>query len=1852
MRLKLPPATRRLASLSCSSALGLLAWACTPSDVQPNAVDDAGAPNAAAGLGPDWGEVTNAREQADAHAFGAVADGFLAVQPLMGMDVRLSQEGTSLGSGPDALRLVTIGWGRDDRLAPLGGEVQLGECVSTGEELPGGACVQRVERGEGAVEWWASTPGRVQVGWDLARPPRGTGPIVVEMHVENAEILDLGDDHAVAFIGADREWGFADLAAWDDNGKILDAWMEVDGSTLRIVVDDEGATWPIHIDPVSYSAGWTQSGSSAEYLGRSVAGIGDVNFDGYDDVAVGAPAYSTSTGRVYIYHGTSSGLSTTAATRLTGPTTSTYFGRSVDGAGDVNGDGFDDLIVGADGVSSSAGAAYLYYGSSTGVSSSADITLSGNAASSFGYAVAGAGDVDRDGYADVIVGAYANGSPNYIGAAYVFEGSPTGLSTTAAATLTGAASLSSFGIDVDGAGDVNGDGYDDVIVGASQYNSNTGYAEVFHGSSSGVASTASRTLSGDATLNNFGGSVAGAGDVDADGYDDVVIGAWGYSSYYGRAQVFHGSASGVGASATTSITGPAIAYFGYAVAGAGDIDADGYDDIVVGGYLYSSSAGLVRTYAGSSGGISSSYHGTVTGSSTSCLGFSVASAGDVNGDTRSDIIVGGYCASSSNGYAAVYYGLTDADGDGYYVGAGVSTSSDDCDDTNSAVSPGATEVPADGIDNNCDNYETCYDDDDNDGYLDTTADTRNSSDLDCTDTYEGTSADPTTDCDDNSSADYPGATETTANGDDEDCDGAETCYDDDDNDGYLDTTGDTRASTDTDCSDSYEGTTSDATTDCDDADSTVRPNATEVVDDGIDQNCDNYESCYDDDDDDGYLDTTADRRNSSDLDCTDAYEGGSSTATTDCDDSSAADYPGATETTANGDDEDCDGYENCYDDDDNDGYLDTTGDTRASTDTDCNDAYEGTSTDPTTDCDDASSGDRPGATETVANGDDEDCDGAETCYDDDDNDGYLDTTADTRASTDTDCDDAYEGLSTDPTTDCDDTSALDYPGATETVANGDDEDCDGYELCYDDDDDDGYLDAAGDTRSSTDSDCLDDNEGGSSTPTTDCDDTDADANPGETEAVADGLDADCDGYELCYDDDDGDGYLDTRGDTRSSADTDCQDANEGDASTDTTDCDDADATSYPSAVEVAGDTIDQDCDGSYLCFEDDDNDGYLDGSGDTRVSTDDDCNDAYEGSTSSPSTDCDDSDDDVHPGATDAEADGVDGDCDGEETCYTDADDDGYAVSTLRTSSDGDCADSFEASATDLARGTDCDDSDSGTHPGATEVVGDEVDGDCDGEEICYDDADEDGYSGGTQQDSADSDCSDAGEVTATSYAATPDCDDTDDTRSPAAAEVCDARDTDEDCDGLADDDDPGVSSGTRTTWYADADGDGYGDAGAPQTLCDQPAGHVDNDDDCDDTDNGVYPGAAEVNGDEVDQDCDGGESCLSDLDADGYASSASVASSDTDCTDAGEATLATLALGEDCDDSSATTSPAGAEVCDPASADEDCDGLIGEADPSVDSTTLVTWYPDADGDNYGLATDGVVACDRPEGYGGYLEDCDDNNAEVNPGLDEVVGDEADSNCDALEACYVDADGDGWATAESAPSDDLDCDDAGEADAVVASIGVDCDDAEPAVNPGMEEVCDALDTDEDCDGLADDADDSATGKYESWFDADGDDYGEGDAVELCDPEDIYALAGGDCDDIDPEINPSAVETCDEVDEDCDGDVDEEALDATTWYPDADGDGYGGSLGVAACAQPEGYLAEAGDCDEDAALVNPAAEETCNDIDDDCDGTEDGDDVCAKVELSEPGCGCDAGAGTAPAVALLASAALAIRRRRR
>ncbi|MFN7145447.1 MAG: integrin alpha, partial [Myxococcota bacterium] len=489
----------------------------------------------------DWSAVVGRRLDAEAAAFHPIEGGWLAAQSLMGLDARVSDDRVVLVSGTDEVTLRTRGVSRDGAGADfVPTQSGLGGCVATGEVDAEGRCIARLERvGDGLVEWWASTPGAVQVGWDIAAPPAGAGPLAIRVEVEGAGIQLDEVDGAATFVGPTREVGFSGLLAWDADGEPLDAWMEVDGDTLLVRVDDEGARYPVHVDPFAFTAGWSQSGSSSANFGRSVSVVGDVNFDGYDDVAVGAPAYSSSTGRVYVYHGSSSGLSTSPNVTLTGPATGSYFGRSVSGAGDVNADGFDDLVVGADGVSSGAGAAYVYYGSSTGLSTTAGVTLTGATASSFGYAVSAAGDVNGDRFGDVIVGAYTSGSPLNVGAAYVFHGATSGLSATAVTTLSGSHDYSSFGIDVAGAGDVNGDGYDDIVVGASTYSGNTGYVVIHHGAAAGVRTLASRRLTGAASIENFGASVAGAGDVNGDGYDDVVIGAWGRSSYYGGVEVYH-----------------------------------------------------------------------------------------------------------------------------------------------------------------------------------------------------------------------------------------------------------------------------------------------------------------------------------------------------------------------------------------------------------------------------------------------------------------------------------------------------------------------------------------------------------------------------------------------------------------------------------------------------------------------------------------------------------------------------------------------------------------------------------------------------------------------------------------------------------------------------------------------------------------------------------------------------------------------------------------------------------------------------------------------------------------------------------------------------------------------------------------------------------------------------------------------------------------------------------------------------------------------------------------------------------------------------------------------------------------
>src|SRR4029453_5711462 len=211
---------------------------------------------------------------------------------------------------------------------------------------------------------------------------------------------------------------------------------------------------------------------------------------------------------------------------------------------------------------------------------------SNQANSYFGFAVSTAGDVNADGYADVIVSAegYDNGQTDE-GRAFVYHGSAAGLVSTAAWTAESNQAGSYFGESVSTAGDVNGDGYSDVIVGAMSYSngqSAEGRAYVYHGSATGLAATAAWTAESNQSASAFGVAVATAGDVNGDGYSDVIVGASGYSNdelSEGRAFPSHGPATGlVTAPSWTGESNQFASYYGLSVGTAGDVNGDGYSD--------------------------------------------------------------------------------------------------------------------------------------------------------------------------------------------------------------------------------------------------------------------------------------------------------------------------------------------------------------------------------------------------------------------------------------------------------------------------------------------------------------------------------------------------------------------------------------------------------------------------------------------------------------------------------------------------------------------------------------------------------------------------------------------------------------------------------------------------------------------------------------------------------------------------------------------------------------------------------------------------------------------------------------------------------------------------------------------------------------------------------------------------------------------------------------------------------------------------------------------------------------------------------------------------------------------------
>ncbi len=1441
------------------------------------------------------------------------------------------------------------------------------------------------------------------------------------------------------------------------------------------------------------------------YVGETLAG-GDLNGDGQDELLIGAAQEDS----VYLlYGGSSLGVRSTDDAQVAISGTSGGTLGSAMALADLDGDGALDLALGEeknDDAATDAGAVWLFENSTlagTLTTSDADASLIGDSNSTKGKAgsgLAAPGDIDGDGYEDLVVGASGDDSgATNAGAAYIWTGGVLSGTTqlSGLASFTGSNSSDRLG-EVLGGGDADGDGLADLLIGVqlndeADTDAGKGYL-VLGGSWSGsndVDSSAEATFEGLAALDRLGGSVLLA-DLDGDGFGDLVFGAAREDSggtNAGAVYVFEDGSSWSGSydgnDADALIIGDANSQAVGTSLDAADMDGDGVEDLLIGGpgaYTSSGAAWVFMGLPSGSGDVGDADH-TLVGVSGGSSGQAVVGLNDHDGSGDGDVAVGAWFASAlggtNNGFVAIWsytVSFEDRDGDGLIARA---AQGPDCDDDDASAYPGAEEDT--GLDTG--GYAN---DQDCDGWVDGLIQIRLNEDhwdydLDqelggptpeSFDFESGTSGNSVSSLYSSNGVDFTASNTLTA---------ASSVYGSAPN-GTLGArlSGSALLITFDSDVDAVAFQLLDASTAI--SVQVYEADGTELLDSGgklriehlgddvpggrfvgftFEESIRYLRIAVPSSDGIGLDDLQVSWTEDSDRDG-DGYSG----ADGDCDDEDEDVHPGATEDLSDGIDNDCDGV------------IDGGGATEHSTQA----AWEGDiSIDvQVIDFEDLSSGD--------------------TVKDQYDNSGLtVDSTLEVTADID--------GAGVNDTLGAENTSQtvtlsfeelqpavafelfdgqgtftlLGYAGSSQlygntiTVSENGNSSFHGYvydygvttlviqgpssdtwglddirlsELGLDDADGDGYTEADGDCDDDdssvnpdatetwydgVDQDCDGnsdyDSDGDGWDTGDDCDDDDSSVNPDATETWYDGVDQDCDGSSDYDSDGDGHDSEDYGGD----------------------DCDDDEGTVNPSAQEVYYDSVDDNCDPTD--DYDADGDGYGTGS--------------FSGSLGSG--DCDDEEASTYPNAEETWYDGVDGDCSGGSDY--DADGDGYE--------------------SEAHEGEDCDDSDAGVNPAATDVWYDGVDQDCDdGSDY---DADGDGY----DHDGYGGD----------------DCDDTDSSINPAATESDDEDGIDEDCDGTDE-------------W--DDDGDGY-------------RGSEDGGTDCDDEDASIHPGATEICYDGTDQDCDGGSNEY-DCDEDGYESDSYG--------------------GQDCDDSDGSIHPGAIEyVYD--GIDSDCDGT----------------------DDYDLDGDGY----QVDFYGGT--DCDDRDITIHPGATEIWYDGVDQNCDT--ASDYDADGDGHEHEDYAGDDcddtdssipgteipydgiDQDCDgqDSQDADgdghAASDEGGDDCDDADGSIFPGAPETWyDGIDQDcdesneYDADGDkhdheaygGDDCDDENDQAYlnasERWYDGeDWDCLGGDDFDQDGDTWQVELWGGEDCKDTNPTINPGVeLDLCGSGDEDCDEQVDEDCTD--------------------------------------------------------------------------------------------------------
>lgn len=588
----------------------------------------------------------------------------------------------------------------------------------------------------------------------------------------------------------------------------------------------------------------------------------------------------------------------------------------------------------------------------------------------------------------------------------------------------------------------------------------------------------------------------------------------------------------------------------------------------------------------------------------------------------------------------------------------------------------------------------------------------------------------------------------------------------------------------------------------------------------------------------------------------------------------------------------------------------------------------------------------------------------------------------------------------------------------------------------------------------------------------------------------------------------------------------------------------------------------------------------------------------------------------------------------GINTFYQDFDMDGYGNASVTTTYA--CTEPPPGYVSNTA---DCNDNNSGISPNASEICNGGIDDNCNGladnadplitgQTRYFNDIDGDGYGFGVAPASLS--CTQpAGQVTDNT-----DCKPNNPAIHPNAPEICN-NNVDDNCNGLADNDDPDIIG--QTSYYTDSDGDGYG-TDEEILSCKKPDGTSIFNTDCDDYDATINPVAIEICNGDLDDDCDGladnddpgvtGQDIyFEDNDYDGYGSGVIILS----CWWPDGASD----LNTDCDDTDNAINQDAIEICN-GDVDDDCNGLADNNDPNITGQDI--YYEDSDGDGYGAGVE-ILSCIAPAQTSTNDYDCDDNAAEINPDAIELCNSK-DDNCDYIvdnvEICPKPA-----ATSTTNITNNS---------ATISWTSLPCASSYEyryrySISPGVWSAwfgwTNTTDTVAYLTQLLENKTHQWTVRtvcstdlfsantaygvfkpcsaYIFYLDSDSDGYGtaSGSITQLCNPlpPNGYSTNHLDCNDANAAVYYGAPEPCDGIDNNCNNSIADEGI---VYFRDADGDGYGTNLvTILACTTPAGYTSVTGDCDDNNLNTNPLATELCNSSDDNCDGIVDNVVTCPK-----------------------------------